>query len=72
MILLQERADLKGGRGHASMVLKCKLCSRENSIGETSAVFQKILLRIQSECQTDKIQIKMDKELTWTSGEAKN
>jgi len=24
---------LKGGRGHASMVLKCKLCGRENSIG---------------------------------------
>ncbi|OPL20572.1 hypothetical protein AM593_10481, partial [Mytilus galloprovincialis] len=23
---------LKGGRGHASLVIKCKLCSRENSI----------------------------------------
>ena len=63
MILLQERADLKGGRGHASMVLKCKLCSRENSIGKTSAVFQKILSGTQSECQTDWIQIRPDKEL---------
>ncbi|XP_052242627.1 CXXC motif containing zinc binding protein-like [Dreissena polymorpha] len=27
-----ESAPLKGGRGHASLVLKCKLCSRENSI----------------------------------------
>ncbi|KAL4235956.1 hypothetical protein ACF0H5_004344 [Mactra antiquata] len=25
-------APLKGGRGHATMVIKCKLCSRENSI----------------------------------------
>lgn len=24
---------LKGGRGSASMVQRCKLCSRENSIG---------------------------------------
>nr|KAF6504557.1 CXXC motif containing zinc binding protein [Rousettus aegyptiacus] len=24
---------LKGGRGSASMVQKCKLCARENSIG---------------------------------------
>lgn len=27
-----ESAPLKGGRGSASMVAKCKLCSRENSI----------------------------------------
>lgn len=27
-----ESAPLKGGRGSASMVTKCKLCSRENSI----------------------------------------
>lgn len=33
VILKQENAPLKGGRGHASMVLKCKLCGRENSIG---------------------------------------
>lgn len=32
-IALQENAPLKGGRGHASMVVKCKLCGRENSIG---------------------------------------
>ncbi|XP_075924699.1 CXXC motif containing zinc binding protein isoform X2 [Petromyzon marinus] len=31
-ISLQESAPLKGGRGSASMVQKCKLCSRENSI----------------------------------------
>ncbi|XP_061694266.1 CXXC motif containing zinc binding protein isoform X4 [Syngnathoides biaculeatus] len=30
---LAESAPLKGGRGSASMVQKCKLCSRENSIG---------------------------------------
>jgi len=29
---LLESTPLKGGRGHASMVSKCKLCSRENSI----------------------------------------
>lgn len=31
-ISLLENNPLKGGRGHASMVSKCKLCSRENSI----------------------------------------
>ncbi|KAK3105086.1 hypothetical protein FSP39_016974 [Pinctada imbricata] len=31
-ISLAENAPLKGGRGHASLVLKCKLCGRENSI----------------------------------------
>ncbi|CAH1775430.1 unnamed protein product [Owenia fusiformis] len=29
---LLENSPLKGGRGHASLVLKCKLCARENSI----------------------------------------
>ncbi|CAL1579974.1 unnamed protein product [Knipowitschia caucasica] len=29
---LEESTPLKGGRGSANMVLKCKLCSRENSI----------------------------------------
>ncbi|XP_076441463.1 UPF0587 protein v1g245604-like [Babylonia areolata] len=29
---LTESLPLKGGRGHASLVLKCKLCKRENSI----------------------------------------
>ncbi|NXA48312.1 CA123 protein, partial [Nothocercus julius] len=28
-----DSAPLKGGRGSATMVQKCKLCSRENSIG---------------------------------------
>ncbi|XP_053293790.1 CXXC motif containing zinc binding protein [Pleuronectes platessa] len=31
-ITLAESVPLKGGRGSASMVQKCKLCSRENSI----------------------------------------
>merc|ERR1711915_14940 len=31
-ITLVESTPLKGGRGSASMVQKCKLCSRENSI----------------------------------------
>uniref|UniRef100_A0A8C4S5F4 CXXC motif containing zinc binding protein n=1 Tax=Erpetoichthys calabaricus TaxID=27687 RepID=A0A8C4S5F4_ERPCA len=33
-ITLMDSMPLKGGRGSASMVQKCKLCSRENSIGE--------------------------------------
>uniref|UniRef100_A0A3B4H1X7 CXXC motif containing zinc binding protein n=1 Tax=Pundamilia nyererei TaxID=303518 RepID=A0A3B4H1X7_9CICH len=31
-VTLVESVPLKGGRGSASMVQKCKLCSRENSI----------------------------------------
>uniref|UniRef100_A0A3B3HWZ5 CXXC motif containing zinc binding protein n=1 Tax=Oryzias latipes TaxID=8090 RepID=A0A3B3HWZ5_ORYLA len=31
-VTLVESVPLKGGRGHASMVQKCKLCARENSI----------------------------------------
>ncbi|XP_054764182.2 CXXC motif containing zinc binding protein-like [Lytechinus pictus] len=31
-VTLTESSPLKGGRGQASMVSKCKLCSRENSI----------------------------------------
>ena len=31
---LQESSPLKGGRGHASLVSKCKLCSRDNSAGK--------------------------------------
>lgn len=31
-LTLTESQPLKGGRGHASLVLKCKLCNRENSI----------------------------------------
>ncbi len=33
LVITQESAQLKGGRGKASMVQKCKLCARENSIG---------------------------------------
>lgn len=29
---LDENSPVKGGRGHASLVMKCKLCSRENHI----------------------------------------
>lgn len=32
-VVVQDSMPLKGGRGSASMVQKCKLCSRENSIG---------------------------------------
>lgn len=32
--LLQENTPVKGGRGHASLVMKCKLCGRENHIGK--------------------------------------
>uniref|UniRef100_A0A3Q2PM93 CXXC motif containing zinc binding protein n=1 Tax=Fundulus heteroclitus TaxID=8078 RepID=A0A3Q2PM93_FUNHE len=32
-VTLVENVPLKGGRGSASMVQKCKLCARENSIG---------------------------------------
>lgn len=32
-LIPQESTPLKGGRGSASMVQKCKLCARENSIG---------------------------------------
>ena len=28
-----EQNELKGGRGSANLVLKCKLCSRENNMG---------------------------------------
>lgn len=31
-VTLVETADLKGGRGSANLVSKCKLCSRENSV----------------------------------------
>ena len=31
-VTLSENAPLKGGRGQASAVIKCKLCNRENSI----------------------------------------
>lgn len=31
-LCLLENSPLKGGRGHASLVSKCRLCNRENSI----------------------------------------
>ncbi len=34
----QDSAPLKGGRGHASVVIKCKLCGRENSIGKNLVI----------------------------------
>ncbi len=30
---IQETVPLKGGRGTAHLLLKCKMCSRENSLG---------------------------------------
>jgi hypothetical protein len=32
-LFCQESVPVKGGRGHVSLLMKCKLCSRENSIG---------------------------------------
>jgi hypothetical protein len=37
--IFQENSPLKGGRGHASLVIKCKLCSRENSIGNIVTLY---------------------------------
>ncbi|CAH1248344.1 CXXC motif containing zinc binding protein-like [Branchiostoma lanceolatum] len=31
-VTLQESTPLKGGRGHANLVSKCKLCGRENNL----------------------------------------
>nr|DBA17947.1 TPA: hypothetical protein GDO54_016250 [Pyxicephalus adspersus] len=39
-ITLMDSTPLKGGRGSASMVQKCKLCSRENSIDILSTSLQ--------------------------------
>ncbi|XP_040216394.1 CXXC motif containing zinc binding protein [Rana temporaria] len=39
-ITLMDSTPLKGGRGSASMVQKCKLCSRENSIDILSTSMQ--------------------------------
>ena len=41
----QENSPLKGGRGHASLVIKCKLCHRENSIGNYTKVFHDVVPR---------------------------
>uniref|UniRef100_A0A665VK59 CXXC motif containing zinc binding protein n=1 Tax=Echeneis naucrates TaxID=173247 RepID=A0A665VK59_ECHNA len=49
-VTLVESVPLKGGRGSASMVQKCKLCSRENSIGkaEDNEIFKTM---VQFECR---------------------
>ncbi|XP_058159547.1 CXXC motif containing zinc binding protein isoform X2 [Dasypus novemcinctus] len=39
-IRLMDTVALKGGRGSASMVQKCKLCARENSIGRSGCGHQ--------------------------------
>ena len=46
LFLVQDNQPLKGGRGHASMVLKCKLCGRENSIGNITQIFHSPVQRI--------------------------
>ncbi|NXK98600.1 CA123 protein, partial [Formicarius rufipectus] len=47
---LMDSAPLKGGRGSATMVQKCKLCSRESSIGECSQMATNgILTQLQAE-----------------------
>ncbi|XP_075877058.1 CXXC motif containing zinc binding protein isoform X2 [Nelusetta ayraudi] len=56
---LKESAPLKGGRGSASMVQKCKLCSRENSIdilGDTVTAYnaedsERFKMMVQFECR---------------------
>ncbi|XP_069828391.1 CXXC motif containing zinc binding protein-like [Dendropsophus ebraccatus] len=40
VITSMDSVPLKGGRGSASMVQKCKLCSRENSIDILTASLQ--------------------------------
>ncbi|RXN00677.1 Non-specific lipid-transfer protein [Acipenser ruthenus] len=40
-ITLMDSVPLKGGRGSASMVQKCKLCSRENSIGKAGELIDR-------------------------------
>ncbi|XP_009459612.1 PREDICTED: UPF0587 protein C1orf123 homolog [Nipponia nippon] len=42
---LMDSAPLKGGRGSATMVQKCKLCSRENSIGHSRYIFVIMLMK---------------------------
>lgn len=52
----QENSPLKGGRGHASLVIKCKLCSRENSIGNiVTLYFMLIIINQRWPVQPDKI-----------------
>ena len=33
---LQEKTPMKGSRGSAHIVAKCKMCSRENTLGRTA------------------------------------
>uniref|UniRef100_A0A3B3U916 CXXC motif containing zinc binding protein n=1 Tax=Poecilia latipinna TaxID=48699 RepID=A0A3B3U916_9TELE len=56
-VTLMESVPLKGGRGSASMVQKCKLCARENSIGVHKWVIkcasdnEKFKTMVQFECR---------------------
>uniref|UniRef100_A0A3B5LK84 CXXC motif containing zinc binding protein n=1 Tax=Xiphophorus couchianus TaxID=32473 RepID=A0A3B5LK84_9TELE len=56
-VTLMESVPLKGGRGSASMVQKCKLCARENSIGAHESVIkcasdnEKFKTMVQFECR---------------------
>lgn len=31
---VQEKVPVKGGRGAVNLLVKCKMCSRENSLGQ--------------------------------------
>ncbi|XP_009984972.1 PREDICTED: UPF0587 protein C1orf123 homolog, partial [Tauraco erythrolophus] len=42
---LMDSAPLKGGRGSATMVQKCKLCSRENSIVHNRCTLVMMLMK---------------------------
>uniref|UniRef100_A0A286XW03 CXXC motif containing zinc binding protein n=1 Tax=Cavia porcellus TaxID=10141 RepID=A0A286XW03_CAVPO len=48
-IRLMDSVALKGGRGSASMVQKCKLCARENSIGKSDN--EKFKTIVEFECR---------------------
>ena len=37
---VQEKVPVKGGRGAVNLLVKCKMCSRENSLGQPVIVYQ--------------------------------
>ena len=39
-LLFQEIVALKGGRGKANLLIKCKTCGRENSLGKQCMINQ--------------------------------
>uniref|UniRef100_A0A674CUK9 CXXC motif containing zinc binding protein n=1 Tax=Salmo trutta TaxID=8032 RepID=A0A674CUK9_SALTR len=49
-INLMDSVPLKGGRGSASMVQKCKLCARDNSIGKQTEN-ERFKTMVQFECR---------------------